>query len=69
MASEKDSRPSLPANSAFVVQLGTSQPGASIFSHGRVEHVVSGRATHFSSWEELQAFIEEVLAETKEKPP
>jgi hypothetical protein len=30
---------------------------------GRVEHVVSGQATHFASLEELLAFIVRVLAQ------
>ena len=29
--------------------------------HGRVEHIVSGQATHFSSVEDLLAFMARVL--------
>jgi hypothetical protein len=36
---------------------------------GRVEHVVSGNATHFSSLPELLAFIGRVLAEQRHAPP
>jgi hypothetical protein len=52
----------LPADYAFVVQfraeakLGTGQ------CTGRVEHVVSGQATHFDSVEELLAFMARVLS-------
>ena len=35
---------------------------------GRIEHVVSGRATHFASLEELLAFIARVLT-TVHAPP
>lgn len=47
--------------SAFVVHLargqGTPDPAAS----GRVEHVLSGRASRFSSMEELLAFMRQTL--------
>ena len=66
-------RPSLPTpltpHWAFVVQLrqGTSlEPDA---MQGRVEHIVSGQASLFSSLEEFRAFMERVLTEVGEKPP
>jgi hypothetical protein len=34
---------------------------------GRVEHVVSGQATHFASLEELLAFMGRVLTQQKER--
>jgi hypothetical protein len=34
---------------------------------GRVEHVVSGQATHFQSLEELLAFLARVLTQQKER--
>jgi hypothetical protein len=37
----------LPTNRAFVVQLRAQPPGAPLAWEGRVEHVVSGQATHF----------------------
>jgi hypothetical protein len=55
----------LPTNRAFVVQLRAQPPGASLAWEGRVEHVVSGQATHFHSLEELLAFISRVLADTQ----
>jgi hypothetical protein len=46
---------------AFVVQLreGTALTPEAL--HGRVEHIVSGQATHFSSVEDLLAFMVRVL--------
>ena len=55
------SQPSLPTNRAFVVQFGALPTGTSPPYEGRVEHVVSGQATHFHSLEELLAFISRVL--------
>jgi hypothetical protein len=52
----------LPTNRAFVVQVRAQPPGAPFAWDGRVEHVVSGQATHFHSLEELAAFICRVLA-------
>jgi hypothetical protein len=52
----------LPTDRAFVVQLRTQPPGAPLVWDGRVEHVVSGQATHFCSLDELVAFISRVLA-------
>jgi hypothetical protein len=36
---------------------------------GRVEHVVSGNATHFTSLKELLAFIGHMLAAPYREPP
>ena len=52
----------LPTNRAFVVQFRAQPSGAPFLWNGRVEHVVSGQATHFHSLEELIAFISGVLA-------
>jgi hypothetical protein len=52
----------LPTNRAFVVQLRAQPSGVPLVWDGRVEHVVSGQATHFHSLEELVAFISRVLA-------
>ena len=52
----------LPTNRAFVVQLRAQLPAAPLSWDGRVEHVVSGQATHFHALEELLAFIRRVLA-------
>ena len=61
--------PTLPSNRAFVVQFRASQTDTSIPSTGRVEHVVSGQATRFQSWEDLQQFVEKVLTEIQAEPP
>jgi len=55
----------LPTNRAFVVQLRAQLPGDPLAWEGRVEHVVSGQATHFHSLEELLAFISRVLVDTQ----
>ena len=61
--------PTLPSNRAFVVQFRASQSTAQVPPTGRVEHVVSGQATRFESWEHLQRFLEQVLAEIEAEPP
>jgi len=53
--------PSLPTNRAFVVQFRAETEAERGRWVGRVEHVVSGQATHFASLEELLAFITKVL--------
>lgn len=58
----------LPANRAFVVQFQVAEPGTSEGPHGRVEHIVSGQATHFDSWRELEAFMTGVLMKVQDKP-
>jgi hypothetical protein len=45
----------------FVVQISTDAEVAAGCVAGRVEHVVSGQATHFPSLEALLAFIAHVL--------
>ena len=51
----------LPAERAFVVQFYAGAEPAEGEVAGRVEHVVSGRATHFHSAEELVGFMARVL--------
>jgi len=53
----KSNQPSLPANRAFVVQLHADVQVEQGKFRGRVEHIVSMRARHFHSLEELTAFI------------
>ena len=53
--------PSLPTNHAFVVQFRAETELERGRCTGRVEHVVSGQATHFASLEELLAFMARVL--------
>jgi hypothetical protein len=55
----------LPADRAFVVQfLATAAVDAGRLE-GRVEHVVSGQATHFASLEDLLAFMARVLPQRR----
>ncbi len=54
--------PSLPTNRAFVVQFRAEADVDREQIAGRVEHVVSGQATHFSSWQELHTFIAQLLS-------
>ena len=51
----------LSVHCTFVVHFRMSTDIAQGRIEGRVEHVVSGRATHFASLEELLAFIAKVL--------
>ncbi len=53
------------AQHAFVVQFTSDADPASGQCSGRVEHVVSGQATHFQSEEELWAFCSRVLADVR----
>ena len=58
----------LPANRAFVVQFEGATAGQAAAIAGRVEHVTSGRRTRFASWEELQGFIKQELAQLEKMP-
>jgi hypothetical protein len=59
-------QPSLPTNRAFVVQLHAEAKVEQGELKGRVEHIVSMRATHFDSLEELAAFIVQVVTTLQE---
>lgn len=48
---------------AFVVQFRTNAEFAHGHCRGRVEHVVSGRATTFTSSDELLAFMTQIVQE------
>lgn len=48
---------------AFVVQFRANSGGAPRFYSGRVEHMTSGRMTHFHSRAELWTFFTQMLAE------
>jgi len=63
------SKPSLPAKRAFVVQLHADAKVEQGEFRGRVEHIVSMRATHFHSLEELVAFLVEVVTTLPEDDP
>jgi hypothetical protein len=54
---------------AFVVQV---RPGTALTPealHGRVEHIVSGQATRFTSLAELWAFVVQVLTRLADPQP
>jgi hypothetical protein len=53
---------------AFVVQFHKETALERWHVEGRVEHVVSGQATHFHSLEELFAFMTRVLATVRAPP-
>jgi len=62
--------PPLSPHWAFVVQLRQGTPLEPSGMQGRIEHVISGKATTFTSLEEARAFMERVLTEIgTEKPP
>ena len=61
------SKPSLPTNRAFAVQLYAEAQVEQGEFHGRVEHVVSMRATHFHSLEEVVAFIVRMITTLQEE--
>ena len=63
-----EDRPPLSVSRAFVVQFRDETDVEAGCFVGRVEHVVSGKATHFSSLKEMLAFIERVLAEPRSEP-
>jgi hypothetical protein len=50
---------------AFVIQLREKAVRGTLEFAGRVEHVDSGRADHFTSVEELVRFVERTVAETE----
>ena len=56
-----DQHLSLPPHYAFVVQLATDTRVETGQLRGRVEHVVSRHATHFTSLETLLAFMARTL--------
>ena len=53
--------PSLPTNRVFAVQLHADARVEHGEFRGRVEHVVSMRARHFESLEELATFLRETV--------
>ena len=69
MAQTGAEKPTLPVRRAFVVQLSAETEGEKGQWAGRVEHVVSGQATHFSSVEELLAFMTRVLHTVRAQSP
>jgi hypothetical protein len=60
-------KPSLPTGRAFVVQLHADAEVAKGLFKGRVEHIVSYKATHFDSLETVASFMARVVAEHEAK--
>jgi len=61
--------PTLPSNRAFIVQFRRTTASTADVWVGRVEHLTSGQATRFDSWEHLQQFIEDILTKVGESLP
>jgi len=61
--------PDLVRRRAFIVQFRAETDLAQARCAGRVEHVVSGQATHFQSLEELLAFLTRILLTVGTQPP
>ena len=68
MKQESRGQTPLSPHRAFVVQFRVETDVERGRFVGRVEHVVSGQATHFQSLEELLAFIGRVLATVRAPP-
>ena len=62
-------QPLLPTHRAFVVQLYAASRIEKGQFKGRVEHIVSGRSTHFSTMKALKAFMHRVLTEEQPDEP
>ena len=65
MAAESGERHLLPPERAFVVQLSTAASLDGGRTVGRVEHVVSGRSTHFESLQQLLVFMQQHLPQAR----
>jgi hypothetical protein len=61
--------PDLVRRRAFIVQFRAETDLAQARCAGRVEHMVSGQATHFQSLEELLVFFTRVLLTVRAQPP
>lgn len=61
MTSQPEDRPPLPPQAAFLVQFQADTDVERQKVAGRVEHVVSGQSTYFTSLNELLAFIGSIL--------
>jgi hypothetical protein len=57
------SQPAYPTQRAFVVQIHSAVDVTRDEVWGRVEHIVSGEATHFATVEDLVRFITKVLGD------
>jgi hypothetical protein len=68
MSTARD-QPSLPTQRAFVVQLHAESKIEKGQFKGRVEHIVSGQSTHFSTIKALKAFMHRVLTKGRAGEP
>ena len=68
MPQPAENPPPLSVHRAFVVHFRAETEVAQGQVAGRVEHVVSGQATHFDSLQELLGFIAQVLAQGHDQP-
>lgn len=59
--SRSSTSPLFPANRAFVVQFQGPAEDTSLLEHGRVEHLISGQASHFASLVQLLGFMSQTL--------
>ena len=66
MSQPLQKQPSLPVRRAFVVQFRAEAELEQGCFRGRVEHVLSGQVTKFSSVEELLAFFAHVLSQERQ---
>lgn len=67
MESHRGRTPSLPTNRAFVVQFRAEADIEQGRFEGRVEHIVSGRAAYFHRFEDLEAFLIQVMNGVREQ--
>jgi hypothetical protein len=68
MVQEPEGQAPLSVHWAFVVHFRVNSDVAQGRFAGRIEHVVSGQSAHFTSLEELLAFIAQVLAAIRAPP-
>ena len=68
MKPQLEGKPPLSPQWAFVLQFRAGVDLEQGYCEGRVEHIVSGQATHFQSSEELLTFITKVLNSVRTHP-
>jgi hypothetical protein len=67
MGERTQSKPTLPANRAFVVQFRPADPEGSTRFEGRIEHLASGYAEFFMLQDELWEVIDHLLPDTHKR--
>ena len=60
-----ETRNTLPANRAFVIQFRPADEEGKVRCEGRIEHLASGYAEFFKSHDELWAIIDHLLPDTQ----